>query len=74
MTNIHYDDLGHSVEVLAGVSVSDNVIANPSDSLSSGATVRVANASEVQTTKQVTQNFTTLAGDHYAQVTNRTAR
>jgi multidrug efflux pump subunit AcrA (membrane-fusion protein) len=35
-------DLGPMVEVLGGVTVGDRVILNPSDSLVSGATVRLA--------------------------------
>jgi membrane fusion protein (multidrug efflux system) len=37
-------DFGPTVEILEGVSPSDNVIANPSDSLVSGATVRITEA------------------------------
>jgi hypothetical protein len=34
-------DFGQTVEVLSGVSPTDHVIANPSDSLVNGATVRI---------------------------------
>jgi len=37
-------DFGQTVEILSGVTAKDRVILNPSDSLSSGATVRVAQA------------------------------
>ncbi|MBV9768419.1 MAG: efflux RND transporter periplasmic adaptor subunit [Bryobacterales bacterium] len=40
-------DYGNEVEIVSGLSPSDLVIANPPDSLSSGATVQVVNSSEV---------------------------
>ncbi len=39
-------DFGETVEVLAGVTTSDRVIINPSDSLVSGITVRIADAAQ----------------------------
>jgi membrane fusion protein, multidrug efflux system len=47
-------DFGQTVELLSGVGPTDRVIANPSDSLVSGTTVRIANDTEsnvVKTTK-----------------------
>ena len=44
-------DFGQRVEILSGVTAADKVIATPFDSLVSGMTVRVANASEAQATK-----------------------
>jgi RND family efflux transporter MFP subunit len=41
-------DYGNEVEVVSGIAENDAVIANPSDSLSSGATVQVVNSSEVR--------------------------
>jgi RND family efflux transporter MFP subunit len=43
-------DFGETVEVLAGVNSSDRVIINPSDSLVSGITVRIAEASQTAKT------------------------
>jgi RND family efflux transporter MFP subunit len=40
-------DFGNQVEVVSGISENDVVIANPPDSLASGATVQVVNSSEV---------------------------
>jgi RND family efflux transporter MFP subunit len=44
-------DFGATVEILSGVSTSDRVILNPSDSLASGAMVRVAEAVPPDTSK-----------------------
>jgi hypothetical protein len=41
-------DYGNSVEVVSGIGENDLVIANPPDSLSSGATVQVVNSSDVR--------------------------
>ena len=41
-------DYGNSVEVVSGITENDAVISNPSDSLSSGATVRVVDSSDVR--------------------------
>jgi RND family efflux transporter MFP subunit len=41
-------DFGNSVEVVSGIAENDAVIANPPDSLSSGATVQVVNSSDVR--------------------------
>jgi hypothetical protein len=40
-------DFGQTVEVVEGVSASDHVIVNPSDSIASGMTVRVAEPTKV---------------------------
>ena len=40
-------DFGNEVEVVSGLAENDSVIANPSDSLSSGATVQVVTSSDV---------------------------
>jgi membrane fusion protein, multidrug efflux system len=60
-------DFGKTVEVLAGVNASDRVIANPSDSLVSGATVRVADATEFQAARQ--SHTMSLTGGQYTQAT-----
>ncbi len=44
-------DFGQKVEVLSGVDASDRVIVNPSDSLVSGATVRIAEAPKTVASK-----------------------
>jgi membrane fusion protein (multidrug efflux system) len=44
-------DFGQKVEVLSGVSASDKVIVNPSDSLVSGTTVRIAEAPKTVASK-----------------------
>lgn len=44
-------DFGATVEILGGVSPTDQVILNPSDSLASGAVVRVAAVAKPETTK-----------------------
>jgi hypothetical protein len=44
-------DFGQKVEVLSGVSASDQVIVNPSDSLVSGTTVRLAEAPKALASK-----------------------
>ncbi len=41
-------DYGNEVEVVSGIAENDAVIANPPDSLSSGATVQVVNSSDVR--------------------------
>jgi hypothetical protein len=43
-------DFGQTVEVLAGVGLSDRVIVNPSDSLVSGTAVRIAEAPQTAKT------------------------
>jgi len=42
-------DLGRDVEILSGVASNEPVIINPSDSLVSGAQVRLADASQAKT-------------------------
>jgi hypothetical protein len=44
-------DFGQKVEVLSGVSASDQVIVNPSDSLVSGTTVHIAEAPKTVASK-----------------------
>ncbi len=44
-------DFGKVVEVIEGLSPTDRIILNPSDSLTAGATVRVANPSQTATTR-----------------------
>ena len=41
-------DYGNEVEVVSGIAENDVVIANPPDSLSSGAAVQVVNSSDVR--------------------------
>ena len=48
-------DFGQAVEVAAGVSSHDRVIVNPSDSLTDGATVRVADGSKSQGARSIAQ-------------------
>ena len=45
-------DFGNSVEVLTGVNTSDQIIENPSDSLTSGTEVRLAGKSDAGTSAE----------------------
>jgi hypothetical protein len=44
-------DYGRSLEILSGVTASDKVIVNPSDSLTSGTTVRLPETKLAETNK-----------------------
>jgi RND family efflux transporter MFP subunit len=64
-------DFGRTVEILAGLTSNDHVIANPPDSLVSGGEVQIANASEFQPPPNDT---TKPNGDKYAQANIETTR